>query len=101
MMCTFKHTWIAAGLVLSSTAFGCSDDSDDKQDGASVSVSTAGSGGSAKVDVATSQAALTELTGSVDTTVTGYKPAGPPPAPGATAEGGTVAVRCNPGGSAN
>ena len=99
MMYVFKHSWIAAGLVIGAAALGCSDEPEDGS--TAVSISTAGSGAATKVDVATSQAALTELTGSVDTTVTGYKPATAPPPPGTAAEGGTVAVRCVPGGSAN
>jgi hypothetical protein len=100
MMLAFKHTCLAAGVLVGAAAFGCGDDSDKREDGLSVAVGAAGSGASTKVDLATSQAALTALTSAVDTTVTDYKPpTGAAVAGGAS--GGMLAVKCGLGGNAS
>jgi hypothetical protein len=76
--------------------------------GVSASVDANGARASAgPVDVATAQLALDELTGNVDTAVTGYGTQNPvtAPAPGAAAattpDGPVIAVQCASGGAAS
>jgi hypothetical protein len=103
---------LALGLIISAAACGDNDDMDER---ASVSVEGKGGSASASVDPAMAQAALNQLTASVDVTVTDFDgattpaapPTGtlPPPAeePGvrnAAAQAG-VTLNCLAGGSAN
>jgi hypothetical protein len=111
------------GLALVFAAACGSDDDDDNNTGVSasadssgvrasapgVSASAGGQGASATagaVDAATAQLALDELTGNVDTSVSGFslQNAAPPSAgaaPRNTPEGPAVAVKCNAGGEAS
>ncbi|MET0387482.1 MAG: hypothetical protein ABW321_16045 [Polyangiales bacterium] len=87
-MKNFKHhSRIAIGFGAALAFAACSDsDSNTTEDG---------TGARVMVDPATAQAALTELTTNVDTTVTGYGGAG------TTADGGGLTMRCSAGGDAN
>jgi hypothetical protein len=102
---------IALGLIISAAGCGDSDDMDERAD---VSIEGTGGQASASIDPAMAQAALNQLTASVDITVTDFDgattpaapPAGTPPAPAETpgvrntaAQGG-VTLNCLAGGNA-
>lgn len=110
-------TSIAFGLALAlATACG-SDDDNNNSDGVGASVDASGaratapgvraSASTGSVDAATAQLALDELTGNVDTAITGFtvqRPASPNAgaAPATTTpDGPALAVRCNAGGEAS
>jgi hypothetical protein len=98
---------LALGLIISGAA--CSD-SDDMDGRASVSVEGEGGHASASVDPAMAQAALNQLTSSVDVTITDFDgattpaapPAGtlPPPAQAPSAQA-SVTLNCLAGGNAS
>jgi hypothetical protein len=93
MMYLGKHAGLAVGLGAALFVGACSDSDPDAQSTAAT-ITT--------VDKSTAQLALGELTGSVDTTVTGFN--GVAPAPGApivSADGAGTVVRCAAGGDAS
>ena len=99
--------WMAAGVMLS---FAACDDNNDAveaevdEDGVEVDTSSRGTGAAVQVDAQTAQLALDELTVGVDTTITGFSTANPPPPGTGTAPGAPAATRldvaCSGGGAA-